>query len=73
MAKSREVRPWKSISIPPNTYDMLESALLQLADREPKWDKQIRAFAKSSDLQRVIEHIDVMRNARRETQLEMPS
>lgn len=63
--------PQFTLTIQQRDLDMLESAITQLAEREPGWTASVRRFATHCQLDRTIKVLDSIKQTKANRQMEM--
>ena len=61
-----------TLTIHQKDLDMLESAITQLAEREPQWTAAVRRFAGHCQLDRTIKVLDSIKQTKMNRQMEIP-
>lgn len=61
-----------TLTINQHDLDMLESAVCQLASREPAWRASVRKFASQCQMERTLRVLDSIRETDARKQMELP-
>lgn len=60
-----------TLTICQSDLDMLESAITQLASREPEWRAGVRKFATQCQMERTLKVLDSIRQTEKDKQMEI--